>query len=353
VFWPEVRRGTERFVRELADELLARGHEPTLITSHHGARTRTIEDGLEVIRNPRPPDARLDRRMFEQHMTHVPFSYLTLRHGEYDVAHAVYPTDALAAIRWSRHSGGPTVLSYMGVPHHRGIANRRWRPEITMRAFAGVGAVVVLSDAAAAACERWLGVRTRVIAPGVDLRAFTPAGDRDPHPTIVCPAAADVPRKRVGLLVDAFALVRREHPDARLVLSSSATAAGEPSAPGIEHYDLDARERLVDAYRRAWVCALPSLGEAFGLVLAEALACGTPAVGTDDGAIPELIDTPAVGRLFAGSDPGALAVALNEAIELARDPATAAACRARAEQLSTERTAELYIDLYRALGAGA
>jgi hypothetical protein len=34
VFWPEVRRGGERFVRDLADGLLERGHAPRLITSH-------------------------------------------------------------------------------------------------------------------------------------------------------------------------------------------------------------------------------------------------------------------------------------------------------------------------------
>ena len=36
VFWPEVRRGGERFVRELADGLIAEGHEPRLITTHRG-----------------------------------------------------------------------------------------------------------------------------------------------------------------------------------------------------------------------------------------------------------------------------------------------------------------------------
>src|SRR5204863_3420035 len=45
-FWPEVRRGTERVIRELADGLLARGHEPVLITSHPGETLRNLEDGL-------------------------------------------------------------------------------------------------------------------------------------------------------------------------------------------------------------------------------------------------------------------------------------------------------------------
>ncbi len=50
-FFPEVRRGGERLVRELADELIARGHRPRLITSHAGRPSRTVEDGLPVFRS--------------------------------------------------------------------------------------------------------------------------------------------------------------------------------------------------------------------------------------------------------------------------------------------------------------
>ena len=38
VYWPEVRRGTERFARELADGLVARGHAPRIVTGHAGLR---------------------------------------------------------------------------------------------------------------------------------------------------------------------------------------------------------------------------------------------------------------------------------------------------------------------------
>ena len=343
-YWPEVRRGSERFARELADGLIARGHRPQLITSHRGRPSRRDEDGLEVVRVWRPPDGRLRRRMFEEHLTHVPFSYLALRRGDADIAQALYPTDALAAARWGRETGRPVVFSHMGIPHRRALADRRWRAEIVTRAIAGADAVVALSHAAAAAFERWLGVSPRVIAPGVDLAAFVPAPERAPVPTIVCAAALDRPRKRVGLLLEAFELVRRELPEAQLVLSGTGAAR-----PGVRFEDLDDRAVLAEAYGRAWVSALPSTDEAFGLVLAEALACGTPVVGTDTGGIAELVDRPQIGRLFAGDQPAALAAALLEALELARDPATAGACRARAQDFSIDRCVDSYVALYREL----
>jgi glycosyltransferase involved in cell wall biosynthesis len=198
-----------------------------------------------------------------------------------------------------------------------------------------------------------LGVRAHVIPPGVDTRAFAPGGERAARPTIICAGAIEEPRKRVGLLAQAFAHVRRERPDARLVLNRPRDPAAAPDGEGIELADLDDRAALADAYRSAWVSALPSLGEAFGLVLAEALACGTPVVASRLGGMPEVIgDDQRVGRLFDGDDPGPLARALLEALELAADPATTAACRARAELFSTDRTTDAYVSLYRELGVG-
>ena len=84
-------------------------------------------------------------------------------------------------------------------------------------------------------------------------------------------------------------------------------------------------------YRRAWVTALPAIGEAFGIVLAESLACGTPVVGSPFGGIPEIIDRPEIGRAARSLEPPDLADALLEALELAETPATApivpSACR--------------------------
>src|SRR5205085_7535315 len=101
-FWPEIRRGTERAVHEISTGLIARGHRPQVITSHPGRPARGTEEGVPVLRVPRPPDGRLLHRGFEYHVTHVPFAYAALRAGGYDVAHAWFTTDALAAARWRR-----------------------------------------------------------------------------------------------------------------------------------------------------------------------------------------------------------------------------------------------------------
>jgi glycosyltransferase involved in cell wall biosynthesis len=352
-YWPEVRRGSERFARDLADGLIGGGHSPRLITSHRGLPSRTVEDGLEVVRVWRPPDGRLRHRVYEDHLTHVPLSYLALRAGDDDIAHALYATDGLAAVRWGERTGRPVVFSHMGIPHRQGLASRRRRVEILQRVIGGSSAVVALSQHSAAAFERWLGVTPRVIGPGVDLAAFVPAaGGRTEHPTILCAAAIDRPRKQVGLLVEAFGIVRRERPAARLVLnrpSSPDGIAGAPIGEGIDLVDLDDRAELSRRYATAWTTVLPSRDEAFGLVLAESLACGTPVVGSNDGGIPEIVDRPGIGRLFDGDDPAVLARALLEVLELAGDPATAGACRIRAGDFSTDRCTASYLALYREL----
>ncbi|MEX2253354.1 MAG: glycosyltransferase family 4 protein [Thermoleophilaceae bacterium] len=351
-FWPEVRRGSERFVRELADGLIARGHSPRLITSHPATRTDSVEDGLPITRLRRPPQDWLVRRAYEDYLTHVPLSYLSLERGDDDVAHALYPSDALAAVLWSRHCHRPAVLSYMGIPSREWLEDRHLRLRVMRRAIAGSDAVVALSQTAADAFSDVFGVEARVIYPGVDLHAFRPRPDeRAAEPTIFCAAAVDARSKRVPLLVAAFERVRSERPGARLVLSRprdprAAERLVADADAGIELRDVDDREALATANAEAWISALPSLGEAFGLVLLEALACGTPVVGTRDASLPELVNSDAIGRLFEGDDPDALGRALLDGLELAQDPATAGACRARAEEFSTDRCAAEYEALY-------
>jgi glycosyltransferase involved in cell wall biosynthesis len=182
-----------------------------------------------------------------------------------------------------------------------------------------------------------------VVHPGVDLDRFRPVAERDGRPTIFCASDPAVEAKRVPLLIEAFRLLRTRRPDARLILQApkdeALAATLEDASNGIE---LTPGEDLPALYSRAWTLALPSWGEAFGLVLVEALACGTPVVGTNT----EVIDSDRVGRVFTGDEASALAIALNESLELTADPETRERCRERAADFSTDRMVERYLKLY-------
>jgi glycosyltransferase involved in cell wall biosynthesis len=81
--------------------------------------------------------------------------------------------------------------------------------------------------------------------------------------------------------------------------------------------------------------------EPFGLVMIEALACGTPVIGCPKGAAPEIVDDGRTGFLCSGS--ASLAEAIHQVPDLNR-----AACRAAViERFSTARMVSDHVALYR------
>jgi glycosyltransferase involved in cell wall biosynthesis len=66
-------------------------------------------------------------------------------------------------------------------------------------------------------------------------------------------------------------------------------------------------EELAEAYGRAWLFALPSTGEGFGLVVLEAWAAGVPVLVANAGASPELVEDGVTGALVPPGDDEALA----------------------------------------------
>lgn len=356
-YWPEVQRGSERIVREVAHHLIARGHSARLVAGHPGPPTRKVEDGLVVWRMPRLLDRYLAGRQVQEYITHLPWTYLALRAGSDDLAWASFPTDACAALRWREVSGKPVVFSYNGLPNREVFAARRGRLKVLTRAIYGADELVVLSQTAAAAMERWFGRRPRVIYPGVDVDSFKLGDGRAEAPTIVCAAPWEDGRKRVPLLVEAFKRVRRERRDATLCLvkpHDPAVRRDLERQGGVELVDWHPdTERMARLYRRGWVSALTSYNEAFGLVLCEAMACGTPVVAENLGGPREIVTDPAVGRLFDGDEPDAVARALLEALELAKAPGTPEACRNAAARFSSQRCGAEHESLFLELtGAG-
>jgi glycosyltransferase involved in cell wall biosynthesis len=131
-------------------------------------------------------------------------------------------------------------------------------------------------------------------------------------------------------LVDAFAAVEREAPEARLVLVGEDGGMRPAIETRVRERGLASRVHLVGhvaddallaaAYREARLTVLPSEYEAFGLVLLESLAAGTAVVASRVGGIPEVVEDGRAGRLVPPHDPPGLARAIRE---LWQDPALA------------------------------
>jgi glycosyltransferase involved in cell wall biosynthesis len=350
-YWPEVRRGTERVVHDLALALTRAGHEVTVLTSHRGGRSVAVEDGFRVVRRRRAPSGRLARRGFEHHLLHGPTQAGKWLSGRYDVVHTFQVADAWAAVHVRRFLGGPPVVfSLHGIPNTRSLSSRRYRAPMLRRVIRWASAVTVLSEAAAEPFRRHLGAEPRILPGAVFGEDFAVEVERAGVPTIACAASLADPRKRGELLLRAFAALRERRPEARLLLAGGDDpfAAGvDPAlAPAAERVAADRSEDLARVYATAWASVLPSVDEAFGLVLVESLAAGTPVVAARSGASPEVLPAGAPALLFEPDDEDALARALEEVLELAGRPGLADECREAARPWHWSAVLPRYEALY-------
>jgi glycosyltransferase involved in cell wall biosynthesis len=98
--------------------------------------------------------------------------------------------------------------------------------------------------------------------------------------------------KRIGLLLDAFALVSRERRDVRLVIAGDGPARRglELTAPaGTRFVGELTGERLAELYASADIFCFPSTTDTFGQVILEAGASGLPVVAAEAGGAGEIV----------------------------------------------------------------
>jgi glycosyltransferase involved in cell wall biosynthesis len=137
----------------------------------------------------------------------------------------------------------------------------------------------------------------------------------------VVTTSADVPLKGLVPLLEAVAKLRTER-EVRLTVVGSAKAGGL-AATAVDRLSLGEAVRftgplpqaeLVELLQRATVAVVPSLYEGFSLPAIEAMACATPLVTTDAGALPEVVGSHAAVQVPAGDVDrlaGALALVLD------------------------------------------
>jgi glycosyltransferase involved in cell wall biosynthesis len=349
-YWPEVRRGSERLVHDLAVALRRQGHEVSILTTHPAATTETVEEGIRVLRSRRPPS--LPRSGDQEFFVETaPLAALRLVQGEFDVAHAFFSVDAWAAVGTRRMGGPPVAFSFHGIPVRQYLVNRRRRLDLISTAVREAESVSVLSRAAALPYRRYLLREPEIVPGAVFCEDFEVDVDRAEAPTLVCAASLGDPRKGGQALLDAFTMARERVPGARLLLAGGRdpflSKVSFEHSEGVEVIDGDETDALAHAYATSWASVLPAVGEAFGLVLVESLAAGTPAIALRSGACPEVITDTETGTLLEPGDVPALAEAMVAALDAPPSASVKAACRARARDYDWSAIVERYEALQR------
>jgi glycosyltransferase involved in cell wall biosynthesis len=355
--WPEVRRGGERYVDELAGWLRAQGNRVDILTGTNAdSRVEVRGDGAIVRRRRHLRRFRLARFGVTDVESFGAAIWPTLLRRRYDVVHAMTPTAALAA----RAAGQRTVYTVLGHPTADQLGGRRFDLGVFRAAVRASHRVTALSRASAGQVAALFGRPAAVLPPGVHCDRF-PAdlSPRRPPPRILFSASYSDPRKGLDRAVLGLAELLGTHADARLVLSGQGDASWAlerlgPSAPSVSDHIEDlgpgSTDEVPGRYRDATLTLLPSTGEAFGLVLVESLAAGTPVVCTRDGGMPEIVSDDGVGRTVSPDDISDLARALVDVIALAAEPGTPERCSRHARKWDwAESVGPRHLDLYQEL----
>lgn len=233
----------------------------------------------------------------------------------------------VATLHHSIHD--PVLLPYKG--WLRASYHRLWIAAIERQVLQRADRVIAVSQFAADIARRTLrDVPMDVIYNGIDTTQFRPGKrDRLPRePFRLLFVGSWMARKGVDLL----APIMRELGDG-FELHYTGGPSAEKDKPGMPTNMRDigrlSGEAVVAAMQNADAFLFPSRSEGFGLVAAEAMACGLPVIAMEGTSVEEIISNRGTGLLCAREDIHAFA---NAALEMAASRSLHLGYRARARE---------------------
>src|SRR5712691_8830742 len=391
--------GMNVYVRELARDLGARGIEVDVFTrwrERDDPRIQQLGPNARVIHIQSGPIGYWPKMDVYEQLDE--FTAKLLEHAasegkSYDLVHAHYWLSAKVARTLEQTWNLPVVQMF----HTLGLVKREVmdedvdgesdiRVEIEREAVRRSAAIVAASEIELDELRRLYradAARVAVIPCGVDPMVFHPlrqadareALGRDQCERLILFVGRIEQIKGIDVLLRAMGVLFRRYPDLRsdvcLLVVGGALDPGD-DAPETEKI-LELRrlvhehrmesnvafvgsrgqEELALYYAAADVCAVPSLTESFGLVALEAMACGTPVVGTRVGGLQTLIEDGESGLLVPPGDDEALAEAIAQVLTDHRlRMHLAHGARDRAEHYTWQSVGEKITELYAQILAG-
>lgn len=314
--------GTGRYVYETAREFVDRGHTVSVVTRRRGDVPDTERvDGIDVYRydvsvagesaptivRQLPGAGRAVARAVEVAAATRPLDVVSFQGPLTSLfVHRAVADDVPRILTF--HSPWPTEYD-IKARTDPSLSSLRRRLNVYTRTFAearvvsAADRVLVLSEFMGNELERVYGRDDATVVPGgVDVERFSPAVEGSPRVDADGTAFLTVRRlsQRMGIdvLIDAFARIASRFPDAALYVAGDGPLRGDlerrAEDAGVSErvtflgYVPDAD--LPNVYAGADVFVIPTTRlEGFGLATLEALASGTPAVGTTVGGTVDVL----------------------------------------------------------------
>jgi D-inositol-3-phosphate glycosyltransferase len=340
--------GMNVYVRELSRELGRMGLEVDVFTrSQDPAIPRVVPlgDGARVVHLPAGREAPMARERIHDHLDEFVEGVEAWRRArgvDYDLVHAHYWLSGVVGLALRERWGVPVLQMFHTLGRFKNGAARRLadlepsrRLDEEERLVTQVDGLVSASVVERRALVDEYGAdpaRATVIPCGVDTILFRP-GDRDEARArigadttpLVLYVGRIAPIKGLETLLDAIA--DRSRAGSRLRVLVVGGEADEPAAGHeaeirqrvealglrevVRFVGAQPQETLRDYYLAADVTVLPSYYESFGMVALEAMACGSPVIGSRVGGLATTVRDGVTGFLVPDGDASALAERLD------------------------------------------
>ncbi len=343
--------GGERMLHEHSTRLAARGHRVVVLTRRELSEypAEEVHRGVRVFRHPVTEGGSLTFMRTVLRECGRAFTRLVAQE-RFDVVNVHQPLAGAGVAKLAQSRGLPILYTYLspwgdeyrvraerqaarasgggGAARNAWVAlNTRAREWMERSVLGRTAEIMVLSEFTSSQLRDIHGIptsRPQLIPGGVDTERFRPPADRValrrelglPEGFLFLTVRNLVPRMGLDALIAAMAEVVRNRPDAHLAIGGSGALREvleqQVRALGLERnvtfLGFIPEARLPDYYGAADLFVLPTRTlEGFGLVTVEALACGTPALGTPIGGTLEILRPFGTEWLFRGIEAGELA----------------------------------------------
>lgn len=253
-----------------------------------------------------------------------------------DLLHVHEPLMPLVSL-FANHAGPPVIGTFHAAPGPAVRFGYRFTRPLLRLATGNTVALSAVSETAASVLGP--GAQIRIIPNGIEVAALQ--SDVARNTKRIAFLGRDEPRKGLGVLLDAWDVVRARHPDAELTVMGAERDRSDVTWMG--RVDDRTKARVLNS---SAIFVAPQLGgESFGIVLLEAMAAGAAVVASDLESFKSVANGAAVH--FPVGDSVALASALGDLLsDPDRREVLAASGQTRAAEYDWDVVGPRYRDLY-------